>query len=42
MVHYKRNVLVLFSKSGFTDGCRKLEEEIGDVLLISYDDMEWE
>ncbi|MCI5586633.1 MAG: AAA family ATPase [Lachnospiraceae bacterium] len=41
LFHYKRNVLVLFSKSGFTDGCRKLAEEIGDVLLISYNDMEW-
>ena len=41
LFHYKRNVLVLFSKSGFTDGCRKLAEEMKDVLLISYDEMQW-
>lgn len=42
LFHYKRNVLILFSKSGFTEGCRKLAEEFGDVLLISYDEMTWE
>lgn len=42
LFHYKKNVLVLFSKSGFTEGCRRLAEEFGDVLLISYAEMEWE
>lgn len=42
LFHYKRNVLVLFSKSGFTEGCRTLAEELGDVLLVSYDEMDWE
>ena len=35
---YKENILVLFSKSGFTE----LAEKLGDVLLIDYKNMEWE
>ncbi|MBQ6888850.1 MAG: AAA family ATPase [Lachnospiraceae bacterium] len=42
LFHYRRNVLVLFSKSGFTKGCVDLAEKLGDVLLIDYKDMKWE
>lgn len=42
LFHYKRNVAVLFSKTGFTEGCRRLAQETGDVLLISFSDMDWE
>ena len=42
LFHYRRNILVLFSKSGFTKGCMDLAEKIGDVLLIDYEDMQWE
>ena len=42
LFHYKKNVLILFSKSGFTDGCRELADKRGDVLLIRFEDMEWE
>lgn len=42
LFHYRRNILVLFSKSGFTDGCKQLADSIGDVLLIDYKDMEWD
>lgn len=41
LFHYKRNVLMLFSKSGFTKGCIELAEKTGDVFLIDYKDMEW-
>ncbi len=42
LFRYKKNVLILFSKSGFTDGCRELADKRGDVLLIRFEDMEWE
>lgn len=42
LFHYRRNILILFSKSGFTKGCRELAEKLGDVLLINYDEMKWE
>lgn len=42
LFHYKRNVLILFSKSGFTVECREMAEKIGDVLLIPYQEMEWD
>lgn len=42
LFHYNRNVKVLFSKSGFTNGCIELAERSEDVLLIDYADMEWE
>lgn len=41
LFHYKKNVLVLFSKTGFTKGCRELAKEMGNVLLISYEEMEF-
>lgn len=33
-VHY-----FLFSKSGFTKGCMEKANELGNVTLVSYDDM---
>lgn len=42
LFHYKKTALVLFSKSGFTKGCRELAKELGNVLLIEYNDMVWE
>lgn len=42
LFHYKRNVLILFSKSGFTKGCLELAEKWGEVLLVRFEDMEWE
>lgn len=41
LFHYKRNVLILFSKAGFTKGCQDLAEKMGDVMLISYEEMEF-
>lgn len=42
LFHYRKNILVLFSKSGFTKGCKELAEKIGDVMLVEYADMVWE
>lgn len=42
LFHYKKNILILFSKSGFTTGCKQLADRIGDVLLIDYKDMKWD
>lgn len=42
LFHYRRNVLMLFSKSGFTKGCKELAEKIGDVWLVNYDEMKWD
>ncbi len=42
LFHYKRNILVLFSKSGFTKGCVELAEKMGNTMLIDYPDMKWD
>lgn len=42
LFHYNRRLLVIFSKTGFTDSCRNLADKIGDVLLITYDEMDFE
>lgn len=42
LFHYKKNILILFSKSGFTKRCQELAEQWGNVLLIRYEDMEWD
>lgn len=36
---YDKRYLMLFSKSGFTDNCRALADRIGDVELVSFDDL---
>lgn len=41
LFHYERSTLVLFSKTGFTAGCREQAERMGNVLLIGYEEMEW-
>ncbi len=41
LFHYRRNVLMIFSRSGFTAGCHALAERTGDVYLIDFEDMEW-
>lgn len=42
LFHYRKNVLIIFSKSGFTKGCKELAEKMKDVYLISYRDMKWD
>lgn len=42
LFHYRKNVLILFSKSGFTKGCKELAKKLENVFLINYDDMEWD
>lgn len=42
LFHYKNDVLMLFSKSGFTKGCRELAEKMGNVVLTDYEQMEWD
>lgn len=42
LFHYRNNVLMLFSKSGFTKGCRELAEKMGNVVLTDYEQMEWD
>ncbi len=41
LFHYRRKVLMLFSKTGFTDGCVKLAKKIGDVHLVKYEEMKF-
>lgn len=36
---YTERHLMLFSKSGFTDGCRQLARRIGNVELVSFEDI---
>ena len=37
--HYKQCYFILFSKTGFTERCYKLAKEMGNVLLIQYENM---
>lgn len=39
LFHYKQNHYYLFSKSGFTSGCIKKAQELGNVSLVGYDDI---
>ena len=41
LFHHHKKILVLFSKTGFTVGCADLAKRLGNVLLISYEDMVW-
>lgn len=41
LFHYNKNTLILFSRSGFTKGCRELADTLGNVMLINYEDMKW-
>ena len=42
LFHYRENWFMLFSKSGFTSGCEKMAEKQGNVVLVKYDDMQWD
>ncbi len=39
LFHYKTTYLYVFSKSGFTSGCIKFANSLGNVTLVSYGDM---
>jgi uncharacterized protein len=39
LFNYKTNHYYLFSKSGFTTGCKEKAKEVGNVHLISYEDI---
>ncbi|MBQ8038536.1 MAG: restriction endonuclease, partial [Lachnospiraceae bacterium] len=39
LFHYKNKHYYLFAKNGFTKGCMEKAEDIGNVILVSYDDM---
>lgn len=39
LFHYRRNILILFSKNGFTQKCSEIAENDSDILLISYQNM---
>lgn len=39
LFHYKKKYFYLFSKTGFTKGCIEKSAEMGNVMLITYDDM---
>lgn len=41
LFHYRRKVLMLFSKTGYTEACKELAKELGEVYLISYEEMEF-
>ena len=36
MFHYRKVWLYLFGKNGFTEGCRRRAEEMGNVVLVTY------
>ena len=39
LFHYKKIHFYLFAKTGFTDGCRNRAAELGNVSLITYEDI---
>ncbi len=39
LFHYPNTHFYLFSKSGFTEGCVQKAEQIGNVTLVSYEEM---
>ena len=39
LFHYKQFYVILFSKTDFTESCYQLAKEMGNVLLIKYEDM---
>lgn len=39
LFHYSKIQLYLFAKTGFTEGCKALAEKMGNVALVTYDDM---
>lgn len=39
LFHYSKIQLYLFAKTGFTEGCKALAKKMGNVALVTYDDM---
>lgn len=39
LFHYSQTVLYLFAKKGFTQGCSEKAKEVGNVILVSFEDM---
>ena len=39
LFHYSKVKLYLFAKSGFTSGCIKQAEQMGNVQLVTYPDI---
>lgn len=39
LFHYKNVQLYLFAKNGFTEGCMEKASEMGNVALVTYDDI---
>lgn len=39
LFHYRKTHLYLFAKSGFTVGCKEKADEMGNVTLVTYEDM---
>ena len=39
LFHFKETYFYLFSKTGFTKGCVERANELGNVILVSYEEM---
>lgn len=39
LFRYEKTTLYLFSKNGFTESCLKMAEEMGNVMLVTYEDI---
>ena len=39
LVKFEKQYLFLFSKSGFTDECRKVAENSDNITLVTFDEM---
>lgn len=39
LFHYRHVYLYLFAKSGFTKGCADMAHELGNVMLVTYEDI---
>lgn len=39
LFHYTKTKLYLFAKSGFTKGCMDMASELGNVVLVTYEDI---
>ena len=37
--HYRNVTLYLFARKGFTEGCRKRAQDLGNVELVTYEEM---
>ena len=39
LLHYNKKYFYLFAKTGFTGGCTDRAEEMGNVTLVTYEEM---